>query len=302
MIIHKEVINTHFDFAIIGLGYESRADHILSYYSHKIDKILALGYEVHQDQYSYEKHKSNMLHMKSEIFEGSEASTQDYVLSYVSRIKKLKPVSVLLDITVMSRYRLGGLLCTLLDNLPENSTITVAYSPSTFVQPPEDSTTIRHLGEISQQLSGGIGDLSQPTAVVFGLGYEKSKALGVLNHLDCGIAYAFIPQSPITEFEEHVKANNKELLNTLNKDNIFYYDICSPYNTFLDLRSLILSIKDRTRPLLIPLGPKIFASLSVILGKELYPQLPVWRVSSGLSETPTDRKANGERIEFSITT
>ncbi|MBQ0759799.1 MAG: hypothetical protein KBT72_09100 [Zhongshania sp.] len=296
----KEFHDGNFDLAIYGVGFEERATHCAKIYLQKKVKSIAIGYDINTDKFNYQKNKSFFTANGAEVYEGSDISCVNYLDKFLSTLDRGQPKNILLDITVMSRHRLAGLIFKLLDILPPKSKISITYSLSKFVEPPPGNTPIRSLGEILPQLTGALGDLSLPSAVIFGLGYEKGKASGVLNFLDPSDAYIFIPSSPVKKFRKLVVKNNSDLFDNIPSDNIFDYDVCDPYSTYLTLRSLVLSIKSHCRPLLIPLGPKILASLCVILGKELYPTLPVWRVSSDFEETPINRVASGIKIEYTI--
>ncbi len=300
MKILKSFIGGEFDLAIFGLGFESRAISAFDKYGSDCSELLVIGYDINTDKFSYQVNKSKYLESKANIIEHGDESVSRHVDGFLFGKNFDGPVNVLLDITVMSRHRLACIICSLMDSLPEHSTLSVVYTLSDYIPPPNEDTPIKYLCEITSQLGGSIGDPSLPTSVIFGLGYEKSKALGVANFLDSGFIYTFIPKSPVTKFETDVVDNNKDLLDSISSDNVFFYDVCQPYSTYLDLKSLVQSLNKFSRPLIIPLGPKILAVLSVILGKELYPNLPVWRVSSGYSEVPVDRPASGVEVNFTL--
>ena len=292
--------SNNFDFGIFGLGFESRSITAFGKYGDHSRKNVVFGYDINTDKFSYQKNKVEFERFPTKVYELKDDEIIAILCAEIASSLTDTPISVLFDITVMSRHRLALVLCVLHEKLPKGSLISVVYSLSQFIKPPKDKTPIKYVREISEQLSGSLGDLSLPTSVVLGLGYEENKALGVSNLLDAGFMYAFIPESPIVAFKDEVLRSNEDLLSTIPKDNIFYYDVCSPYSTYLALRSLILAIQEHSRPLLVPLGPKILSSLSVILGLELHPNLPVWRVSSGHTETPVDRPPSGIEINYTI--
>jgi len=300
MKILKTFIGGEFDLAIFGLGFESRAISAFDKYGSNCSEILVIGYDINTDKFSYQDNKLKYSKSKANVIEHDDKSISRHVDDFLFKNDFDKPVNVLLDITVMSRHRLACIICRLMDSLPEHSTLSVVYTLSNYIAPPEEDTPIKHLCEICSQLGGSLGDPSLPTSVIFGLGYEKSKALGVANFLDSGFIYTFIPKSPVAQFEAAVTINNKDLLDSISSENVFFYDVCQPYSTYLDLKSLVQSLDKFSRPLLVPLGPKILAALSVFLGKELYPNLPVWRVSSGYTEMPIDRPASGVEVKFTF--
>jgi hypothetical protein len=300
MKIRKEAISNNFELGIFGLGYESRSVSAFEKYKSLIDNNIAVGYDTHTNCLHYQSNKTQFGVGCEDVFEGNNTKVFSKVHEFINTKDYITPINCLIDITVMSRHRLATLICFLIDNLPLRSTITIVYSLSSFVEPPEGVSPIRVVGEITEQLSGNLGNLSLPSSLVIGLGYEKDKALGVYNYLDSTYTFLFVPKSSEERFEAEVMKNNDSLFRSTPKSNIFYYDVSAPYSTYLDLKSLILDISDFSRPLLIPLGPKILSALSVIIGKELHPELPVWRASSEYNEVPTERPSSGTEISFTI--
>lgn len=288
------------DLLVVGLGYESRSTHIYKLYGEQSETTVALGYEYHLDKLSYPANRKELEEGQVKIFEGADEFVFGDFVNYCDSIFDDEPKSVLLDITVLSRHRIAMVLDYLLCGLAEGSKISIGYSLSCYVSPPEDTTPVRKVTEIADQFGGLLGDLSKPTSLIIGLGYEKNKALGLSNYLEAGCEFVFIPKSSEKDFECDVRKNNEEFLSQVPEKNVFTYDVGSPYSTYLDLKSLLLSVSEYSRPLVVPLGPKILAAICVILGREMYPDVPVWRVSSEHMEEPVERAANGEVISFSI--
>ncbi len=295
----KESYLGDFDLLIYGLGYESRATYISQKYHDESKMAYALGYDSNTECLFYQKNETYFLEANVVVISGEDESVIN-----AFKIELLKEIenynSILIDITVMSRHRLASILDMLLKYSTKDTKVTIVYAPSVFVSPPNDITPIKKVSEITSEFTGSLGDLSKPTSLIMGLGYEKNKALGLSSYLDSGSDFLFIPKSSEGKFEEIVLDNNKELITQTENKNILYYYIDQPYATYLNLRSLILSVMDYSRPLVVPLGPKVLAAISVVIGRELYPNLPVWRVSSEHTEVPVERKANGQEISFTI--
>jgi hypothetical protein len=298
MRVLKESVETGFNLAIWGLGFESRAISAFDQIACNSCHNVVFGYTSNTNVLHYQTNKSVYESQSCKIYECEDSDIIAHLRAEFETNGYTVPINVYLEISVMSRHRLASIMTFLLEHLSEGSNLTVSYSLSSYVEPPEEPTPIRTLGEICPDLCGELGDLNLPTAVIFGLGYEKSKALGVSNYLDSSIVFALIPESPNTEFEGAVRANNDDFLEILPEDHISTYKVMSPYSTYVDLKSLILSLIDESRPLLIPLGPKILSALSVIIGIEL--GIPVWRVSSDHLEIPTERPCSGNRVAFTI--
>jgi hypothetical protein len=300
MKIKKDVDKESFDLAIWGLGYESRSVTGFNKYSSRSNFNFVIGYDTHQDCLYYQKNKVQFKENCNLLIESGNQSSFDSFRSELLEIHKKQPISVILDITVMSRHRLASFICILIDELPIGSSLTVIYCPSKFIKPPVGTSPIRIVGEISEQLSGSLGNLALPSSLVIGLGYEKDKALGIHSFLDSTYAFLFIPKSTENKFYDSVLENNNSLIKYIPKENVFYYDVETPYSTYIALKTLLLEVSAFSRPLLIPLGPKILSALSVIIGKELFPDLAVWRASSEYNEEPVERASSGTEIMFTL--
>lgn len=301
MIFNKYAHTENFDLAIYGLGYESRATTAFKKFSSLSKKNIVIGYETNRNVVKYDENKLYYQENYVEIYENDCESiirtVKDNVIKLLETVKEPK---ILLDITVMSRHRMAYIIYNLLTDLNKGSLITICYNLSYYVEPPRGLQPVKKLGPIIDELSGDLGNLSMPTSIVFGLGYEEHKALGVYNYYDADYSYAFIPHNPYSDFESKVRENNAPLLDAISERNMFSYDVTNPYATYIDLKSLIISLTDISRTILVPLGPKIFAAIAVILGHELFPKLPVLRVSSLHSEEPVERASHKE-VLFSIT-
>ncbi|HIF9111802.1 hypothetical protein [Photobacterium damselae] len=301
MIFEKKVFIDEFDISIYGLGYESRSTAAFKKFASKSKKNIVIGYETNRNAVMYNENKQFFQDHNVELYENDCESIITIVQQIIKdSIQNISEPKVFLDITVMSRHRMANIIYNLLSDLCDKAKVTICYNLSYYVDPPEGIQPVKEMGPIIDELSGDLGSLSMPTSIVFGLGYEEHKALGVYNYYDADYSYAFIPKNPYSKFEPRVRENNAPLLEAISERNTFTYDVTDPYSTYVDLKSLVLSLTDVSRTILVPLGPKIFAALSVILGKELYPNLPVWRVSSLHSEVPVERLSNSE-VLFSLT-
>ncbi len=110
----------------------------------------------------------------------------------------------------------------------------------------------------------------------------------------------FIPESRVRDFELDVRENNETLIESILPKNVFKYNVSDPVNTYLDIKLLVQTLSEFSRPLLIPLGPKILSAMCVLVAEEFSYEVPVWRVSSEHTELPVDRAATGEEITFTV--
>lgn len=289
-----------YDITIFGLGYESRAVHFLESFDSGLGRSFALGYTYHNELFSYEKNKEILEKRGSNVLEITDAELGGTLQQKLLPLIKTDTVNVLVDLTSMSRHRVTSVIWFLLENLLPNSTLRLVYSPSKYLSPPENSAPVKYIGPAIKELSGSLGDLDYPTTCIATLGYEENKALGAINNIDPAGLWLIIPNSKQEQFKIDIFANNKALIESVRPENCLEIDIHDPKLIYRDLKSLLLGSLKSCRPLIIPLGPKIFAAIAVILANELKPLIPVWRVSSYEKEEPVDRKPSGDIIDLII--
>ncbi|MEQ5835866.1 hypothetical protein [Marinobacter sp. NFXS9] len=298
----KEDLISEYDFAIFGLGYESRSINIFQKKEFTVtETIYAVGYDYFTEEFSYQSNKTFFKNNDCKIEEVSDEDFKKTIENIVSEFSDANtPVKVIIDITVMSRHRIARAIWTCLTLLPKGSVISIKYTISNFVPPPTITPPVSEIGAIINELEGSPGSIGFPPKLLISLGYEQGKALGAANYIDPGEIIAFVPKSKIGEFGSFVFDKNADLLKSVSPENIFDYNVHFPYSTYINLKSICLTLIKDSRPILLPLGPKIISAISVFLGYELYPNLPVWRVSSKENEQPVDRTASDHTIAFSV--
>ncbi|MAO12626.1 hypothetical protein [Marinobacter sp.] len=299
MIVFENDRENGFDLGFFGLGYEPRAVHIFKKYSSLCEKKFVFGYDYNTNVFDYQKNKDFFLQSADEVIEPNDEKLPAEILRFISYFGDV-PLNVCVDITVMSRHRVACVLWSLLENLAPNSTITVKYCLSEFVEPPRIAPPVKNIGPIIKQLNGTPSNIGLPPSLVVSLGYEEGKALGAANYIDASDIICLIPRSEIREFEENVRKVNEIFLKGIPSSKILDLDIHRPMSTYYDLKSIIQSISNHSRPIFLPLGPKIISALGVILGWEIRPSLPVWRVSSKEHEIPMRRKPSRHSICFTV--
>lgn len=299
MIFKNEEKEIKYDYAIWGVGYEDRCTEASkSFPAKELVKEWAIGYENFKDEHNTEFSRNHFLERGCQLIETNDLDFSKKIDYIISEIPKSKKTNIIFDISIFSRHRLSIIIHKLIKQLSLESIITIVYSPSEYTPPPSTPTPIRKIGEICDELSGGIGDLSLPTSTILGMGYEKGKAAGILNYLDCSDNYFFIPHGNEEKFNSEIHNQNIDVLKNISIERAIKYELNAPYDTYLNLKTLVLNLAESSRPLIIPLGPKVLAAISVIVAVEL--NVPVWRVSSDQQEDPINRKSNGELISFSI--
>src|SRR5690606_3594454 len=104
----------------------------------------------------------------------------------------------------------------------------------------------------------------------------------------------FMPQGPDKRFVDAVTSANRILILEAGGSMLLPYDVLHPAATYEKLESLVYGLLPNYRPVVIPLGPKIFAAVSIALAIRLSPQICVWRTSSGTGGEVRDAQSSGE--------
>jgi hypothetical protein len=78
------------------------------------------------------------------------------------------------------------------------------------------------------------------------------------------------------------------------------YNVLAPPQVFIGLKEQLLSLRDTSKIIVVPLGPKIFASMCIILGYLYAPDLAVWRISSVVDWANAEREPDGSVTGFQL--
>ena len=302
----QEALCAEYDLMFVTCGYESRATHIWSRFTGRVDHVVVLDYGC-EGVHSYNENKSLL---EAQAFSWIDLRGSEVALRVTASVKECMakiagdasscsddaPARVFVDVSSCSRSVLANLLLALAAPHDRRVLLTCGYAVSDFYEPPESELPSSISEPVIGALSGWSHDLSKPPCAIIGLGFEPGRALGSIDYLEVPEVRLFLPQGPDDRFEVAVLAANRLLIQEVGQP--LKYDIRDPEDTFQKLGSLVVGLLPRFRPIIIPLGPKIFATLSMLLALRLFPQLCIWRTSAGSGEDVTDRRASGTVIAF----
>lgn len=175
-----------------------------------------------------------------------------------------------------------------------------AYVPATFRKPSVQSAPNEFVAPVHGFASLATPDL--PVAAIMGLGYEKERALGVQQLLDPQQTLLLVPRSSKRDpFYTEVLRSNRDILSRTPQESVFEYSLSYPAATFATLASVVAGLRETYRVVLISLGPKILGLLCFLLATR-FPDVSVWRVSSGVHGRPRDAVADLKRVVVLSTT
>ena len=289
-----------FDLGLFGLGYESRSIDCFEVKGGSCERLVAIGYKYFQEECEYQGNRH--------VFESGgalvrEVSDEEFGSTLIEALAGLSGIArphVLIDISVMSRHRLSKAIWVAVHQLPLGSRVQVFYNVAAYVAPPTYAHAVKRFGPIIEELNTVPGRLAQPVSMICGLGYERDKALGAIGSIDPDELFLMTPISLEQAYDVDSRRNNSALSRTYPGSMEITYEVAKPFSTYIDLKSLIARLSEKSRVLILPLGPKILSAISILLAAEFYPRVVVWRVSSEEKETPVNKLSSGRSLELTI--
>lgn len=287
---------------IATCGYEQRsiqfvrAEELGAY-----DKIFIIDY-ASEGIHSYDRNKSNLL-------DALPVSSTSWIESF--HLKKLlsaltpsvgSRVSLDIDCSSMDRSALAEILAHVKASSDNFESLNVIYFPQTFSTPALSLETVSRFGPIARQFSGSSRSSSEKMCLVMGVGYEFGKAIGAQDYLEPDELYAFQPIGTDVEFEKAILKANSNFDFVGDPEKVITYPLHDPAALLDNLLTLIDFKRQSHRVMLLPMGPKIFAALCLVVALRFHPDVRVWRFST---EDPSrshvkDAYPSGERISFDV--
>jgi len=250
------------------------------------DRSLSL-YDVLRSQIEIRKayafcYEKDFLNVNAQGLQGVLVSDYYQIINLLDRLlidlENKDSINIVVDYSCMTKPWYYTIVLYLKNrNINFNSINTFfSYTPALFVKPKPPKPN-KEIGPLPGKYSI---PTDKPKALIVGLGYEKNKAEGIIEHLEPKTSYLFYT-SPASdpEFVKIVEKNNRILLEERSSNVIKY-----PFNNLLYLEKKLTNLCDQLSSeysiIIAPLGPKPFTFISVMLSVK-YNNIDIWRVGSG---------------------
>ncbi len=288
-----DLAEASWDIFVGSLGFEERSRYFLEALGDRAERLLVSAYDSRRGG-SYIDNLDLAYRMGATVDVESDSEFASLISQrLVDSVADLEQPRLLVDISSCSRTRLAAMVSSLLQL--ERAVVDFVYTPGTFQQPPEVRSALAFTGPVLPAFAG----LPATTAhagltAVFGLGYESLEALGALQLLEASEVWALLPLDPDGSYYDVVAAENDTLLEMVDLDHVVTYEVLDAVGTFRLLEQLVYGASSQARPVIVPLGPKVFALAALLVSARFNREVPVWRFSSDQYSLPRDVSASGK--------
>ena len=288
----------HFDAFIAVSGFESRS----SYLAEKInvsdipDKIV-LAYTELTDVLFRKINDSKYKDLGFTFFNvpSKEISVLSTILDQICAKNKKESLDILIDYSCMAKVWYNGILAYF-SELEESYTkvnLWFSYSPSEFSKAQSVSNKFFDT-EVPNALN------NKPIALLLGLGYERGRSEELAKQLKAQVTFAFYADPAYDErYVKEVLENNQSLLNKISEDKIIRYPIFDLNSINDSLTQFCIKLRLSHQLVLAPIGPKPFTLMCFVLSTR-YPDIKIWKVSTGGNFAASDRKPQGELLLYKV--
>lgn len=281
---------------ICSVGYESRSTYFLkSKEAEEIDVVLVYDY-CSRKLHSYDENRDFVESGDTHRFE-----ELDTLFAHATDLFGRSKWRVSFDLTSVDRRKMAEIVKHLFVNRASISCVDLIYCPSKFSEPQFKLESVSSFGPVLPAFAGDIAETRRKLALLVGAGYEFNRIIGAIEALEPDKVYAFKPIGTDTRFEDRIDENNLFFEFLTGNDVLREYDLNSPKQLYLMIRRAVELELSKRSVLILPLGPKMFAGISMLIAMIRHPSVMVWRHSTTNSNRPDstrDARASGVVCRF----
>ncbi len=292
-------VNPTYDLFVATLGYEERARFLTESRQFRGRQNIAWAFDG-SPIFSFEENRSVFTSAGFQIVPDSEGSPDKFLDSLNCSREVERPIHLCVDISSISRIRLAAWLEAIVRRASQRTfLVDFVYAEAIFTPPAAEGAPNTAVGPVLPMFAGWSSDPNLPSSLLIGLGYEPDRAIGAVEYIEPAEVIALEPVSDQKEFTSALKEANAQLWAYSPSPLRLVYAVQEPFQTFMMLRSLLDRLRTRSRPIILPFGPKIFA-LVALTASLFHPSVSVWRVSAGAREKPVQRRAIGRCVGLTL--
>ena len=210
-----------------------------------------------------------------------------------------RPLHVGVDVSSMNRTMIASVLSAIIASPDLVERCTIYYLPSIYSEPKLEFPRTERVGAVIPELSGFDSDPRLPFALAMGLGYEYGVGIGLINQIEPRFTLCLRAVGHDARFEESVRKANLNFDFGVNCE-VGEYNLIDPVGAFRLLESICFGLTKTFRLVLVPMGPKFLAAVSVLCSLKYFGTISVWRVVA--RGTPYNSVPSGEVVLLSVDT
>lgn len=299
-IVVKEV-SSKADLFIGCIGFEDRSTYILRTAPDYLSEASIVLFDYNPDEiFSYRSNISQFERLPYKT-KSLAANIIEFEENIRSRIRESDICSVVFDVTSFDREKIGVILQILFQNRNLLGDIRLVYCPRSFEPVPLKFDVVQSFGPVLPVFMGEVSFSRRSLSLILGAGYEYGRAVGAIDTLEPDNVFCFRPTGTDPRFDQFIDKANVDFNFIDDPDHVLFYDLLSPQSLYFNLRRLVEFENAQHNVLILPLGPKIFAAISMLIALILHPAIMVWRHSTSSVHQPgsiCDAKATGMILNF----
>ena len=273
-------VNAEFDLFINATGYEERASSLVRANCVSSQEYISFLFNEHKIL-AYDSNFKTMQAAAATMIDDPIAFCR-HDLGTVARelsSKLGRAVRVAIDVSSMNRTMAATLLTALVSYREFIGALEIFYLPARFSEPTLTFSPIEQIGAVTPELSGFDAEPGLPIALVLGLGYEYGTAVGLIHQLEPQFTLCLRATGHDSRFEEAVRQANLDFdFSTYNVE-ISEYDLLDARAAYRHIENIVYSLMGNFRVVLVPMGPKMLASILVLIALRYFGKVAVWRVA-----------------------
>lgn len=227
----------------------------------------------------------------------------DEFLVFLQKVLKYKSSRIIFDITSFDRQKIASILKLIFENRLTVDAVKIVYSLRKFVECKIKFEVVNSFSPVLPTFMGDTAFSQQGLSLIMGVGYEYGKVIGAIDTLEPTKTFCFRPTGTDPQFDECIDRANLNF-NFLNEEDlVLKYDVCNAETLYFDIRRLVEFEKSSRSVLIVPMGPKIFAAISMLVALIYHPSVKVWRHSTECASdvnTISDAHPTGEIVQFAF--
>lgn len=228
-----------------------------------------------------------------------DATFEFVVRKELALLAERRPYRLRADVSSMSRSRIASLLLACFENpWLVGCELEIVYYPGSYASHKHQLEPLEFFGPCHGLIAGWPSEPDLPLALLVGLGTEPKRADGVVEMLEPDILAVYLPIGDEPAYLDELRRENRRVLEVGGEP--VMYSLRDTTQTYGALLSTASQLVTRARVVIVPLGPKLFSAMAMLVALSIGPEVGVWKASAGRHVQPVDVARHGAPIVLRV--